>query len=507
MKEKIKISFKNLLENLFGGKKYDLNEKHKLGFTIANFILLKEHIIKKSEINKCSKIYFDFDKNKEYLEPINELSSFVRKDALEIADNGDIELNGTNNESIKDSVWLVHLIRNAFAHGEFTIEDGLFKINNKINEKSTLVCDIPIDMIEKFNNECAKVFNENLDTNYSNDITNFFFNYHLNLNDDRLLYMSLYTYMALTFADMDKDMDVANIKSVYTQPVFTSENHQFSKDTIAVRNCLEDCDKFQCDLNKLYEHLNPKHYDSKLQKENKLRNNLTDKINKRYLQSVRAIRNSIEHANFLINDGGNICLFDMNNQNDLDSKTYEVINTPEYFFTLVRDIDDNNISNDKFAFLNGVFSISDSKFLERLEIIEDYFIELLESDYYIFIIGAEYQNSQVSIIENILYIIHCLKNRVDDYFNTKEMIVKLIGYLEQLAKISEELYNQFDNICFNMYYSTQIDNEEFRKFLFNLYFARMFTIDFLMSQQDVLTIIDNHTLICNEYDYVKKLMK
>lgn len=507
MKEEIKHSFKELLENLFAGKKYILNENHKLGFIVTNFILFKEHIIKKSEINGYTKIYFDFDKNKDYLEPINILSNFVSKNALEIADKGNIELEGINSESIEDNIWLVHLIRNAFAHGEFTIENGFFKINNTVNQKSTLVCDIPIDIIENFNDECLQIFKDNLVANYPNDITNIFFNDNFDLYENRLLYMSLYTYMALSFANMDKDMDIVNIKSVYMQPEFVSQTHQFSKDTIAVNNCIEDCDRFQFDLNRLYEYLNPGHYDSKSQKENKLRDNLNDKVNKKYLQSLRAIRNSIEHANVLINDDGTISLFDMNNQNDIDSKTYEITNSPQHFFDFTRDIEENNISNDEFAFLNGIFSISDSRFLDKLEMISDSFIKLLESNYFCFVIGAENNTRKCSIIDDILYIIYCLKNHEDDLLNTKEMIINLIGHLEQLATISNHLYDQFDNICFNVSESAQFDSAEFRDFLIDLYFARMFTIDLLMNQQEILTIIDNHTLVCKEYNYVKKLMK
>lgn len=511
MKKEIKNSLKELLENLLSGKKYDINEKHKLGFTIAQFILFKEHTIKKSEINNCSKITFNFTINEKYLEPIYKLSDFVKENALEIADNGNIELIGTNDNKVKDSIWIFHLIRNAFAHGEYTIENNYFKINNKTNSKSTLVCDIPITLIENFNSECTKIFNKNLDENYPNDITNIFFNHNLNSNDNMLLYKSLYTYMALTFADMDKDIYIVNIKSAYMQPIFTSENHQFNIDKTAVNNCVEDCYEFELDLNRLYEYLSANHYHSKAQKEKNLRNNLIDKINKRYLQSLRAIRNAIEHANFLVNDDGSINLYDMNNQDDLESKTYEIKNTPRNFFDFTRDIEENKTSNDEFTFLNDILLISDSTFLDKLKTIENWFIEILESEFYCFIITIEHENHQSGIIEDILYIIYCLKNREDNYLNTKDLIIKLIYALEQLAKITRELENQFDNICDSISYHLESDSEtfitNFKKFIINLFFVRLSTINCIVKQEDVLTIIDNHTLVCKEYNYVKKLMK
>lgn len=503
MIDEVKLAFKELAENLLANKKVSLNNKHKLGFTIISFILFKEHIIKKSEVNNCSKIIFDYNKNEKYLNPINELSRFVENNTIEIADKGNIELIGTNDETIKDDIWAVHLIRNAFAHMEFTIENDVFKIHNTVNEQSTLVCDIPIHLIENFNSECLKIFCDNLETDYPNDITNIFFN--PNFNDNKLLYMALYTYMVLCFDD--KDIDVVNIKSVYMQPNFTSQNHQFNSDKEAVTNCINDCDQFQFDLNRLYEYLNPHHYESKSQKENRVRNKLIEKINTKYLQNVRSIRNSIKHANFVINDDGTISLFDMNDQNDLESKTYEITSSPESLFALARDIDENNISNDEFAFLNDIFYDADSDFEEKLNIIEAYFIELLENDYYIFVVGAEFPNRQCGIIEKILDIIACLKNRIDTSLNTKEMIVYLINYLEQLVKVSEELYNQFDNICFNVSYCEEIDVEKFRQFLIDLYLARMLTIELLMTQDNALTIIDNHTLVSSDYDHVKKLMK
>ncbi len=501
MKEEIKNSLGELTENLLNGDNVAINQNHMIGFEISKFILIKEHLIKKSDISGAEKTTFNVEENFDYLNSINLLAAYVRSNNMEININGTVELIGVHSERLKENVQLIHMIRNSLAHNKYDIEDGFLKINNN----GFIICDIPLELIKKFNDECTDIFNKNLDGDYSNDITNLFLNRNLE-NDNKLLYISLYSYMVLCFASVDKDMDVVNIKSVNMQPNFISTNHQFNTEDAAVRDCVTKCSRFQPDLNNLYEHLNPNYYEAMATKENNLRNKLIDKINDRHIQNLRSIRNSIEHVNFLVNDDGTISLFDMNNQSDIDSKTYEITNSAKHFFTFTREIDENNISNDEFAFLNDIFYYSDPYFIKILDIINDYFEELWYSDYYGFVVGNEYLNNQEDIIEQILRIIYCLKNRVDDSLNTKKMIVQLITYLEQLAKTSNELNDQLDNICLCVGDYYNFDRKEFENFLCKLCFVRMLTIDLLMKQDDALTIIDNHTLVSSEYDYVKKLM-
>ena len=279
MKEEIKISLRELTEELLAGNNVTSNKIHEIGFTISKFVIIKENMIKKCDVNGIEKTVFNVNENLDYLFPINKLADYIRETSSFINLSGDMILNGVHGKKLKDNIQIIHMVRNALAHNKYEIEDGFLKIDNP----SFLVCDIPFELIEEFNDKCTYNFNKNLGENYPNNITNLFLNDKLE-NTKRLLYMSLYSYILFVSSAIDFEkstkidaesgeevkLSFSNFPPIYSEPYCIKMSHEYSTATKQVFHELSNVYDFIDDLNSLDHHFNLNHYYCKQAKDSKI---------------------------------------------------------------------------------------------------------------------------------------------------------------------------------------------------------------------------------------------
>ena len=138
MKQEIVTELKQLVQSLLQNNNNEsVNEKQLLGIQIAEFILSKENIIKKSDVNGSDIIQFNLDECPvQILNAINSLSALVTLDKE--PDYSKIEITGNANlinNTLKRKIFCIHALRNSFAHGQhYKIENNCFIIDNQIGD-------------------------------------------------------------------------------------------------------------------------------------------------------------------------------------------------------------------------------------------------------------------------------------------------------------------------------------------------------------------------------------
>lgn len=345
-KQEIKESIKNFIEN-FGSRKLPLEILY--GIIIANFVIQKETFIKKIEETilgeneekiTVKKICFDFTKNQQYLPLVNNLANYIRNHSVPSVDTSTILLekhdNGSDTENIKENIGIIQLLRNSIAHGKYEIEGDILKIHNA----PQLECDIPLKMIEAFNQGCMKLYDSE-----QYDIAKAFKDFCFNKINDNGYIILIYTYSLLVFADANENsydnIDIEGLAIHYNMNQFDHEYRIFQNELQKIKKFV----KKQKD-----------NYDRCPSEEGKRRiaNIINDKLDSfsphnfdNLKKSIGSrVRNTILHGNCLIAnidrfDIEELYLFDKNNQYGNHPNTFFSI-LPLDLFRLSKSISDGS---------------------------------------------------------------------------------------------------------------------------------------------------------------------
>ena len=148
IKRKIRLS-RELLEKYLFNLDISLSKEHFFQLVISKFILMKEKLVKKSNINKNEKVlYFDNIRNRKYILVIYLIYDYIKNEvdignASYTKNNIDVifrypqDKNATN--KLKEAIWVFNKLRDSFAHPnnyEFDLENDMVIINNVTNDYS-----------------------------------------------------------------------------------------------------------------------------------------------------------------------------------------------------------------------------------------------------------------------------------------------------------------------------------------------------------------------------------
>ena len=326
------FSTSSLLTNMF------FNDSHYIGITIANFIIQKETIIKKSEEEAGETIYFDSDTYHDYLHAIKKLAESVKDNGIIYIDLNEVNLQRceelSNND--KNNIKIIHILRNSIAHGMYEIDGDNLIINNP----GFLQCKIPIQDIENFNKTCMSLYNPNNVQSENKDIAQIFKDFYASKSYKSNIIALIYTYALLIFADVQENsydnIDITGLNIHYNMASLTDNYQAFKKEFQKKRKNLEE------------KKIN---YDKCQDEERKtiIANNLNARIDsfssydrlqplKKFIGS--RIRNTIMHGNCFQLDDNSLALFDKKNQADNKVNTIFSISAIN-LFTVMNSINGN----------------------------------------------------------------------------------------------------------------------------------------------------------------------
>ncbi len=540
MKTKITMGLKRLIQSILENNPHkSINKKQLIGIQIAQFILVKENIIKKSDINGSEIITFNIDEcPKKILKTIKSLNKFI---TLDIEPDYDSKMQITGNPdlittTLKHNIYCIHALRNSFAHGNYKIKNKHFIINNPI---SGLKCSIPVNEIIKFNNVCMK----HLAYHDTNDIFNLFkkFNHNQyqtsNLNE--LLHIALYSYASIALSKWDNiNLDFSKIIFAYTEvePTFPNNNHEYQRkkeivDKIIENDLLKNNEtrkpkSIPEKIKTLKEHPSLSFYEDIKNKEQEIQNTLNNTLNQMNNEGIRSLRNSIEHGHYTITSNNNILLEDMTDQNNNESTTFQTITSPEGLFNLINDIYKENLTNDDFSFLYYIVLKENKDFFNQISVAEKHLQEMMELDEFNLVQAPELFEWTIHdlTLPQAWDIIINLNNPYYQKYNIKDSLEILKDYLSNMKISLLNLYNAINfqkQNCIEFYFDTILDptipsidiNEMLQsinqyKIVYQELLEAFTILTIVIKQQNSLfTIIDNHNFLQSEIPKTKSLDK
>jgi len=497
MIDNFKLYFKRALINYFeNGTDLPSSSNYDTMISISEFILFKENMIKKNA--DMGEIIFDLAINNEYITPINNFANAVfaynNIQNYDYCERNFVIANGDSSNNLKRNISIIHQIRNAFAHGQFNINGGIITLDD-------LHFNIPFCFIQTFNDACKNIFKTKAqDTNYPISITDVFFNDNCLLTESsRNLDRYLYTYMMLVCATNDmKEFSFINMTTIYSEPHFILMNHSYVQETEKVFDILNDSHDFSSQIDNLYDHLNESYYSSMQTNENNFHNNLSKKLNDKLKEEFRSIRNSIEHANVFA-EFNKWVLFDTGNQNEDDAKNFEIRIDIKQLFNVMLAIDEGIYYDDKFAYLNNLFTISDRRFFAKIRSLEITFNLILENKHYyeLELIESKMDYDDKFTIKEIMHIINNLYFRSDTSLTTDFMFQKLMEYSVRLFEEYKIMRDTVDDKYPSGDYFSDYDH-----FIQYLGLSCLFLKETLDLQGNVQMILDNHVRVAEDFSSV-----
>ena len=127
-----------VLNNIYG-KANTIDEEVYYYFLISTFVIIEESFIKKD--SKNSKIYFNYDENKEFVPFIKNLARpFIVSNSFE-TNKTQVIIEGNCSDDSPDlplSIWILNKLRDSFSHGSFRIdlENSSIIIDNDKSEEA-----------------------------------------------------------------------------------------------------------------------------------------------------------------------------------------------------------------------------------------------------------------------------------------------------------------------------------------------------------------------------------
>lgn len=543
MKQEIVTELKQLVQSLLQDSNNEsVNEKQLLGIQIAEFILSKENIIKKSDVNGSDIIQFNLDECPvQILNAINSLSALVTLDKE--PDYSKIEITGNANlinNTLKRKIFCIHALRNSFAHGQhYKIENNCFIIDNQI---SGLHGSIPISEVITFNNICIKYIPHHDTKNIFNLFKDFNQNQYQAVNPNDLLHIALYSYASIVLSELDFeniDLDFSQMISAYSEinPIFEDNStHEYKKGKDTLETLIEndflrnrESQKPQ-NIPEKIAHL--KRYPSlkfylSIQKQAiKSKTKINNTIKNMQTHGIRSLRNAIDHGHYTINQDNSILLKDMKDQNDDENINYQVIVNPDGLFQLINDIHEKNLTNDDFSFLYYILLTSDKEFFNKINETEKHFQEMIDLDMFGLLQAPEIfgWTTNALTLSQAWEIIINLNNPYHQKYSIKTSLETLKDYLSNMKISLNNLYKEIEfqeNNCISLYLESiseptipdidineMLQSIEQYKIVYQELLEVITMLTMILEQQaSLFSIIDNYNFLQTEIPKTKSLDK